>query len=183
MLNPQYKIAHLTPKAGSEVLGVQLSSISEKGKDQLVLLVAQRKVVTFRDQDFADLPIQEAVDYCRYFGRLNIHPTTGSPEGFPEVHLAHRGAGDKTLERIFEKRTTSVAWHADTTFERQPAGTVCTYILEMPEVGGDTLFSDQVQGLAQLSPAFRERLHGLRAVHSGIQIVESSRAKRWHSSS
>jgi len=49
--------------------------LSDKGKDELALLVAQKKVVAFRDQDFADLPIDKALDFGRYFGRLHIHPT------------------------------------------------------------------------------------------------------------
>jgi alpha-ketoglutarate-dependent taurine dioxygenase len=53
------KIRKLTPSTGSEVTGVQISKLSNAGKDQLALLVAQRKVVAFRDQDFADLPIQK----------------------------------------------------------------------------------------------------------------------------
>jgi alpha-ketoglutarate-dependent taurine dioxygenase len=65
---------------------VQLSKLTKEGKDQLALLVAQRKVVAFRDQDFADLPLQEALDFGGYFGRHHIHPTSGSPEGFPELH-------------------------------------------------------------------------------------------------
>src|SRR6266849_2156307 len=48
------KIQKLTPVIGSEVTGVQLSKLSPAGKNQLALLVAQRKVVAFRDQDFAD---------------------------------------------------------------------------------------------------------------------------------
>ena len=35
----------LTPNIGAEVHGVQLSQLSNKGKDQLALYVAQRKVV------------------------------------------------------------------------------------------------------------------------------------------
>jgi sulfonate dioxygenase len=50
----------LTPTIGSEVRGVQLSSLNDKGKDQLALLAAQRKVLVFLDQDFADLPIEDA---------------------------------------------------------------------------------------------------------------------------
>jgi taurine dioxygenase/sulfonate dioxygenase len=70
------KIQHLTPTTGSEVTGVQLSQLSEAGKDQLALLVAQRKVVAFRDQNLADLPIQEALDFGGYFGRHHIHPVS-----------------------------------------------------------------------------------------------------------
>ena len=50
-------------------------TVDNKGKDELGLLVAQKKVVAFRDQDFADLPIEKALDFGRYFGRLHIHPT------------------------------------------------------------------------------------------------------------
>ena len=50
----------LTPATGSELRGVQLSSLNDRGRDQLALLAAQRKVLVFRDQDFADLPIEDA---------------------------------------------------------------------------------------------------------------------------
>ena len=38
-------IAELTPSAGSEVRGIQLSVLTKEGKDQLALFTAQRKVV------------------------------------------------------------------------------------------------------------------------------------------
>ncbi|TVY34428.1 Alpha-ketoglutarate-dependent sulfonate dioxygenase [Lachnellula subtilissima] len=167
----------LTPTIGTEVTGVQLSKLSNAGKDQLARFVAERKVVAFRDQDFADLPIGEALDYGRYFGRLHIHPTSGAPEGFPEVHLVHRGAGDKTAESFFQTRTSSVAWHSDVSYEQQPPGTTFLYILDVPETGGDTLFANQVEAYNRLSPGFQERLHGLKATHSGIEQVNASRGK------
>ncbi|KKK23111.1 alpha-ketoglutarate-dependent taurine dioxygenase [Aspergillus rambellii] len=86
------KVDELTPSIGSEVHGVQLSKLTKEGKDQLALYVAQRKVVAFRDQDFAHLPIDKALEFGGYFGRHHIHQTSGAPKGFPEVHLVHRGA-------------------------------------------------------------------------------------------
>ncbi|KAF4637739.1 hypothetical protein G7Y89_g353 [Cudoniella acicularis] len=170
-------ITELTPTIGTEISGVQLSKLSDAGKNQLARYVAERKVVAFRDQDFADLPISEALDYGRYFGRLHIHPTSGAPQGFPEVHLVHRGAGDKTADAFFQTRTSSVAWHSDVSYENQPPGTTFLYILDVPETGGDTLFANQVEAYNRLSPGFQERLHGLRATHSGIEQVDASRAK------
>ena len=41
----QVEIDHITPYIGSEIHGVQLSQLSDKGKDQLALYVAQRRVV------------------------------------------------------------------------------------------------------------------------------------------
>ncbi|KAK0120751.1 hypothetical protein ONS96_010952 [Cadophora gregata f. sp. sojae] len=167
----------LTPTIGTEVTGVQLSKLSNAGKDELARFVAERKVVAFRDQDFADLPISEALDYGRYFGRLHIHPTSGAPAGYPEVHLVHRGAGDKTAEQFFETRTSSVAWHSDVSYELQPPGTTFLYILDVPESGGDTLFANQAEAYNRLSDGFKERLHGLKATHSGIEQVNASRGK------
>ncbi|KAH0562177.1 hypothetical protein GP486_003130 [Trichoglossum hirsutum] len=164
----------LTPSMGSEISGVQLSSLSNAGKDQLALFVAQRKVVAFRNQDFAELPIQEALDFCKYFGRLNIHPTTGSPKGYPEVHIVHVGAGHDAVKKVFTTRNSSMSWHSDVSFELQPAGTTFMYSLEMPESGGDTVFSDNVEAYNRLSASFQQRLHGLRVMHSGKTLTDAS---------
>jgi alpha-ketoglutarate-dependent taurine dioxygenase len=168
------KIQKLTPTTGSEVTGVQLSRLSPAGKDQLALLVAQRKVVAFRDQDLADLPIQEALDFGSYFGRHHIHPTSGAPEGHPEIHLVHRSGSSGEIEAYFANRNSTVGWHSDVTYEQQPPGTTFLYIFDSPEVGGDTAFVNQVEAYNRLSPALKERLHGLTAIHSGFEQAEFS---------
>ncbi|KAI9757714.1 MAG: hypothetical protein M4579_003339 [Chaenotheca gracillima] len=171
------KKTDLTPTIGSEIEGVQLSSLTDAGKDQLALFVAQRKVVAFRNQDFADLPLDKALGIGKYFGRPHIHPTSGSPADFPEVHVVHRGAGDTSFKNFFDSRTSSVAWHSDVSYERQPPGTTFLYILDVPETGGDTLFASGVEAYNRLSPAFRDRLLGLQAVHSGVEQAEASRSR------
>lgn len=167
----------LTPTIGTEVKGIQLSSLNEAGKDELARFVAQRRVVAFRGQDFADLPIKDALSYGGYFGRHHIHPTSGSPESYPEIHLVHRGAGDRGAEEFFKARTSSVAWHSDVSYEQQPPGTTFLYILDKPETGGDTLFVDAAEAYNRLSPLFQERLHGLQATHSGIEQVNAAAAR------
>jgi taurine dioxygenase/sulfonate dioxygenase len=171
------KIQKLTPTTGSEVTGVQLSKLTQAGKDQLALLVAQRKVVAFRDQDFADLPIGEALDFGGYFGRHHIHPTSGAPEGHPEIHLVHRNGGNGEFEAFLANRNSSVSWHSDVTYEQQPPGTTFLYILDTPEVGGDTAFVNQVEAYNRLSPALKERLHGLKALHSGFEQADFSKGR------
>ncbi|KAI2619175.1 TauD-domain-containing protein [Hypoxylon sp. NC1633] len=170
-------VTDLTPTIGTEVRGVQLSSLSNAGKDQLARFVAERKVVAFRGQDFADLPIDKALEFGGYFGRHHIHPTSGSPEGHPEIHLVHRGEGDKSHETYFETRTSSVAWHSDVSYEQQPPGTTFLYIFDKPETGGDTLFVNAAEAYNRLSPLFQERLHGLKATHSGIEQANASNAR------
>lgn len=171
------QVTELTPTIGSEIKGIQLSTLTDAGKDELAHYVAKRKVVAFRAQDFADLPIADALKYGSYFGRHHIHPTSGAPEDFPEVHLVHRGEGDKGAAEFFQARTSSVAWHSDVSYEQQPPGTTFLYILNKPDTGGDTLFVDAVQAYKRLSPLFQERLHGLRATHSGVEQVNAAAAR------
>ena len=83
-------ISHMTPSTGSEISGIQLSSFTPQAKDELALLVAQRKVVAFRSQDFKDLlPIPSVLDFCRYFGPLTIFPSGPYLPHSPEIHIAH----------------------------------------------------------------------------------------------
>lgn len=167
----------LTANTGAEVHGVQLSQLTNAQKDELALFVAKKKVVAFRNQDFADIPIKDALEIGGYFGRHHIHPTSGAPEGYPEVHLVHRGTDDTSVSDFFEERTNSVAWHSDVTYEKQPPGTTFLYILDGPEAGGDTLFANQAAAYQRLSPEFRKRLHGLKVVHSAVEQAESSKLR------
>ncbi|KAF2400475.1 alpha-ketoglutarate-dependent taurine dioxygenase [Trichodelitschia bisporula] len=171
------QIVDLTANIGAEVRGVQLSKLTQKGKDELALLVAQKKVVAFRDQDLADLPIQEALDFGGYFGRHHIHPTSGAPAGYPEIHLVHRGADDTTARDFYQDRTNSITWHSDVTYENQPPGTTFLYLLDGPAAGGDTLFANQAEAYRRLSPEFKKRLHGLTAIHSAHEQANNSQSR------
>ncbi|KAK5131126.1 hypothetical protein LTR08_001274 [Meristemomyces frigidus] len=167
----------ITANCGAEVRGIQLSKLNNAGKDELALLVAQKKVVAFRDQDFADLPIQEALEFAEYYGPSHIHHASGAPKGFPRVHLVHRSANDTTAQDFFSERTNSITWHTDVSFEMQPPGTTFLYLLDGPPAGGDTLFANCAEAYRRLSPAFQERLHGLKAVHSGHEQAINARAR------
>lgn len=177
ILGSSAKTEDLTPTIGTIIRGVQLSGLSFAGKDQLALLTAQRKVLVFREQDFADLSIEQALDFGRYFGRHHIHPTSGNPDGYPEIHLVHRDAGDRGAQDLLEQRTSTIAWHSDVTYEEQPPGTTFLYIFDKPQTGGDTLFVNQAEAYNRLSQGFKERLHGLKAVHSGTEQAEVSRSR------
>lgn len=50
LLKDNSKVENITSSIGAEVFGVQLSQLDDKGKDDLALFVAQKKVVVFRDQ-------------------------------------------------------------------------------------------------------------------------------------
>ena len=69
-----------------------------------------------------------------------------------------------------------MAWHSDLSGDAQPPGLVFLYMLECPEIGGDTSFANMALAYAKLSPAFQQRLHGLQAEHTDLCIIEGIRA-------
>ncbi|GME94943.1 unnamed protein product [[Candida] boidinii] len=153
----------ITPKFGTEVKsGLQLSSLDDKAKDDLALLVAKRGVVVFRNQDFKDKGPAFVKEWGEYFGPLHIHPTSGAPAGFPEFHVVYRREGKNEDENklIFSHNLNYVVWHSDITYELQPPGISALIGIKTPESGGDTVFGDAIEAYERLSPQFQKMLDG-----------------------
>lgn len=166
-------IKRITPKFGTEIDGVQLSQLNDKGKDELALLLAQRKVLVFNDQDFATKGPGFVVEFGKYFGKLHIHPSSGAPKNYPELHITYRRPEEGELKRIFDNRTTNVGFHSDVSYEITPSKFTIFQVLESGD-GGDTVFADTVEAYKRLSPAFRERLEGLHLLHTSQDQAANS---------
>ena len=70
---PNATFTRLTPRIGTEIKGLQLSELSDIQKDELALLLAERGVVVFRDQDFKDIGAEKQKAFGEYFGKLHVH--------------------------------------------------------------------------------------------------------------
>lgn len=151
----------ITPKLGTEIRGIQLDQLDDAGKDELALLVAQRGVVVFREQNFAKHGPQFAVDYGKHFGKLHIHQTSGAPKNHPELHVTFRRPDVKEFNRVFRENVSSIAFHTDVSYELQPPSYTFFSVLEGPSGGGDTLFADSLTAYERLSPTFQEFLSKL----------------------
>ncbi|KAI0793277.1 TauD-domain-containing protein [Abortiporus biennis] len=169
-------VLDITPSLGTEVRGVNLAELDSDARDEVALLVARRGLVVFRDQqDFIDRGPDFYLQWGRHFGRLHIHPTSGHPEGYPELHLVYRDA-NSTFNFERDEYLTSTVWHSDVSYELQPPGLTTLFLLAQPPTGGDTLFTSQVSALKKLSPQFVAFLKTLKAVHSGIEQADFSRS-------
>lgn len=168
-------VRKITPKFGTEIDGIQLTSLDNAGKDELALLVAQRGVVIFRNQDFAKKGPQYAVEYGKHFGQLHVHQTSGAPEGYPELHITFRRPDHTEFERVFQDSLTSLRFHTDVSYELQPPSYTFFSVLEGPDGGGDTLFSDSVTAYERLSPVFQEFLGKLHVIHSSKEQADNSK--------
>ncbi|MFM8374525.1 MAG: TauD/TfdA dioxygenase family protein, partial [Phenylobacterium sp.] len=141
---------------GAEISGVDLSQDLPDGVvAEIRAALVEHQVIFFRDQDLS--PARQ-VAFGRRFGPLNIHPYVRGMDGHPEVMEIIKEPGDKT--------NFGGGWHSDTSFLERPAIGSILHAIELPEWGGDTLFSSQVAAYEALSPGMKATLERLRAVHS-----------------
>ncbi|KAF8896076.1 alpha-ketoglutarate-dependent sulfonate dioxygenase [Infundibulicybe gibba] len=165
------KVKHLTPAIGTEISGIDLRRLSDTQKDELALLVGERGVVFFRDQE---LDIYQQLDLGRHFGPLHKHATTPIPRnGLEEVHVVYNDASRRPDTSAFSKIEL---WHSDVSYELQPPSTTSLKVITGPEYGGDTLWSSGYALYSSLSPGFQTYLEGLSAVHSAVAQAEGARA-------
>lgn len=64
------EVNNLTSHIGTEIVGLQLKDLNDQQKDELALLIAERSVVFFRDQDITP---QEQKKLGEHFGEIEIH--------------------------------------------------------------------------------------------------------------
>jgi sulfonate dioxygenase len=140
-LKKSVEIRHITPRMGSIVDGVQLTTLSDAAKDELALLICERKVLAFPDQDFIDAGPQFQQDFMKYFGKPNYQPVSGTLPGYPGFHIIHREGNKEEIDNFLEKHQSTCLWHQDVSYERQPPGYVALGMLHGPVVGGDTVFA------------------------------------------
>ncbi|KAI9566826.1 hypothetical protein HD554DRAFT_2322925 [Boletus coccyginus] len=170
------KVQHLTPAIGTEITGIDLKQLTPAQKDELALLVAERGVVFFRDQE---LNIHEQLDIARHFGPLHKHATNPVPKepGLEEVHVVYNDAARRPDQSAFSKLEL---WHSDVTYEIQPPSTTSLKVITCPEYGGDTLWSSGYALYSSLSPGLQTYLEGLTALHSAVAQAQGSRAAGLH---
>ena len=60
-------------------------------------------------------------------------------------------------------------WHSDWSFQATPPSATILHAKVVPPVGGDTLYADGVAAYEALSPAFRQMLAPLTAIHSATR--------------
>ncbi|WVW85177.1 hypothetical protein I302_107215 [Kwoniella bestiolae CBS 10118] len=165
------KVHHLGAHAGTELVGVQLSKLTDQQKDELALLVAERAVVFLREPDISP---QEQKELGLYLGGGEIEIYPQSPQvpgvGGGVSIIWPEGEGQAGLSRVnrdyrfpYGKTVRSkFGWHTDLVHEAFPPGYTHLHLDAIPEIGGDTLWASGAAAYDKLSPKFRSLIDGLK---------------------
>jgi len=144
---------------GAVVEGLDLCDPLEDGAvAELRTALHEFKVLFFRDQPLT--PAQH-VAFARRFGELEVHPFIPANPDQPELVR-------------FEKEATvggyENGWHSDVSWRARPSLGAVLHAVEIPPVGGDTLFADMCAAYDGLPPDLRDRIDGLVAVHDYSKV-------------
>ncbi|KAK3659473.1 hypothetical protein LTR56_001363 [Elasticomyces elasticus] len=172
---PNAVVTKLTPRIGTEIRGLQLSQLSNDPKNELALLLAERGVVVFRDQDFKDVGPVKQKAFGEYFGKLHVHPVGAHVKEHIEFHNIYLGADNLYRAQQQSSKLTTTGYHSDVSYEHQPPALTMLSLLSVPHSGGDTAWTSQVVAYERLSDPVKHLLEGLRAEHDGFRQAEGAR--------
>ena len=179
LLQAGVTVRHITPRMGTILTGVKLQKLSDAARDQLALLISERKVVVLRDQsEFLHAGPQYQEDFMSYFGKLSYQPVTGCVKGHPAFHIIHRDENEDEIAQFFQHKLTTTIWHQDVSYERQTPGYIMLGILACPDVGGDTVFADTAEAYKRLSPTFQAMINRLKARHTSEKMILHAKASK-----
>ena len=156
-LKPQaapFTLMPLAPAIGAELFDVDLAKpLDDAALAAIRAALLEWKVVFFRDQD---ITTDEHLAFARRFGDLEVHPFAPQKPGYPEVLAITHDKDSKGRENV---------WHSDVTWRECPSLGSVLRAVEVPEVGGDTLFSDMYAAYDNLPDRVKEKIDGAVAVH------------------
>jgi taurine dioxygenase len=158
-----FEVRPVTPAIGAEIHGLDVARPCHA--DTLAALEdawLRHKVLFFRDQRHATT--DEHVAFCRQLGPLETHPFAPSKPGYPEV---------MTVIANQYRRGNENTWHSDVTWREEPSRGSMLRAIQVPPVGGDTLFADMEAAFDGLDAELQERCAGLRAVHDLTSVAAS----------
>ena len=147
----------VAPACGAEVFGVDLAHISADGMRQVERAMAEHGVLFFRDQRLT--PTQQ-LDVTLRFGPVLRVPYIQHLAEYPDIIAVLKEAEERKIS------TFGGTWHSDFSFLEEPPSYTLLYALELPALGGDTLWASQYAAFDALSSGMQKLLEPLRAIQT-----------------
>lgn len=150
---------HVLTPLGVEVTDLDLHDLDDSAVEHLRDLLAEHGVVVMPGQDVDDDVFET---FLRRFGELTFTAGEQPLEGHPDLNVI-TNVGRETPPRS--------QFHVDTSYVREPPAYTALRAVEIPEQGGQTVFTNQYRAYETLPDAVRDRLAG-RTVHHVVTGVD-----------
>jgi taurine dioxygenase len=155
-----FTLEPLTPTIGAVVVGISIAeALSSDVFDQLNRALLEWKVLFFRDQRITQT---QHAEFAAHWGALESHPFARVRSDQPdqqEVLRLEKGPAAAGRENV---------WHSDVTWRLNPSLGSVLRAIELPPLGGDTLWADMGAAYDCLPDAVKDRIDPMVAVHDWI---------------
>jgi taurine dioxygenase len=172
-LNAPFTITPLAPAIGAEISGLDLRRPLDKPAiEALRRAWHAHSVLLVRGQALEEA---DQVRYGEYFGELGkaLSESRLVPAHPSVMFISNVRQNGELIGRLPDGE---MFFHSDQCYlETPPAGTML-YSIELPSVGGNTLFAGMYAAYEALSPAMQTRLEGLRALNAYV-LGDTKRGK------
>jgi len=156
----RFIVRPLAPIIGAVVDGVSLAAdVDAELFAELNRALLEWKVLFFRGQD---ITVEQHAAFAAHWGPLESHPFIKHQVDQPEQAEVVR------LEKGPKIGGYENAWHSDVTWRECPSLGSVLRAVEVPDVGGDTLWADMGAAYDGLTDAMKEFLDGKVAVHDWV---------------
>ena len=153
----------LSPAGGIEILGADLSQpATAELAAQIRQALLDHQIVVVRGQA---LTKEQQYNFTLNFGELEEHVARHSDGRYGIVHSVTNLDRDGNPTDALDTRG-NYFWHTDKSYHAVPSLMTMLHAVELPPVGGDTQFANMVLAYRALPDSMKERLAGLRAIHS-----------------
>jgi taurine dioxygenase len=160
-------IRPLTGALGCEIYGLDLRAIDDEIFARIHQAFLDYSVLVFRDQTLSE---QDFADFGRRFGKLEEEPFLPfRSEATAGVYYLN--GAPKSAKKL---STQNLGWHMDHSYQKNPSLGAMLYAMDVPAVGGDTLFASSYESYENLSPMMQEMLEDKIAIHDVLQYGLSS---------
>lgn len=158
----EIKLERMGKSIGGKVLGVDLSEqLDSEQKAEIHHALLQSIVICIPNQK---LKPEHFISFGQQFGDLEPHILSQYHHtNHPEIIILSNVIENGKPKGISDGGSY---WHSDLSYMRTPALATSLYALEVPENGGDTLFTDMYQAYETLPEETKQRIDGLTAIHS-----------------
>ena len=166
-----FTVTQLGATIGGVIDGVDLTrDLSQELVAEIRRCLVDFKVVFFRNQP---LTPERHVALARCFGELEIHPFIPSNTSQPELVRFEKEAQVGGFENV---------WHSDVPWREIPSAAAILRAVEIPPIGGDTMFCDMYAAYEGLSEKTRQHIDGRTAINDftkafGHTLDAAGRAK------
>jgi taurine dioxygenase len=148
----------LATACGAEVTGIDLRRPAASDHCVIAQALADHSVLFFRDQE---LQPEDQIEITQRFGSVLRVPYIKHLDEHPDIIAVLKEADERQIS------TFGGTWHSDFSFLPTPPSLTLLYALELPDVGGDTLWSSQYAAYDALSDGLKQMLDPLQAIHTG----------------